>query len=95
MRTVGRSVTLGDEGAAILAEMIRDARGAPRLTAWEERFLCDLAQRLRTWGPRTFLSMGQVDKLEEILNAAALPAFSDDELEAAMTGAEEEEAVEP
>jgi hypothetical protein len=48
------------------AERVRWARGDPRLTAWEERFLTDIADMIRQSGGRCRLSQAQGDKYWEI-----------------------------
>ena len=59
----------GDEAQAnlTLAFLIRDRRGDPALTAWEERFLADIEKLLRAHEGRITLTDKQFDRVFIIL----------------------------
>jgi hypothetical protein len=54
------------EGNLTLASLIRDQRGNPALTAWEEGFLTDIERLLRSHDGRVTLTDKQFDRLPDL-----------------------------
>jgi hypothetical protein len=59
--------------SADFAERVRWCRGDPRLTAWEEGFLTEIAAMIRRSRGRCRLSQPQWDKYWEIDGKVAVP----------------------
>ena len=56
-----------------LKDQIDGAPTGARLSAWQRRFLSDMAKRIERYGPRTRLSEKQSNKLNEILGRGVWP----------------------
>jgi hypothetical protein len=71
---------LGKAEAFLLAEQVRDMRGDPRLTAWEEGFLSSIQLKLATYGAKALLTEKQVAVLEKLrAKVAAEPVADEDD----------------
>lgn len=73
-----REQQIGKEGAALLAALLNDLRGDPRLTRWEEEFCTSLANGLREHGARMLLSDKQAAVLDSLRAKVEAPAPPDD-----------------